>query len=129
MFTHDLLVLRMSEPATVASLSTEYRTLVTAWDAARGNPQEANQVFAALHICYKRLRDSHAGREAITGLLNDPVIAVRLSAAAHCLSWEPDLAQKVLEDIEREPTAGLYAVDAKWTLRSYRQGKLNLDWG
>lgn len=67
------------------------------------------------------------GREAITGLLDDPVTAVRLAAAAHCLRWEPERAQLVLEEIEQRPT-DLYAVDAKWTLRSYRAGTLNLDW-
>ena len=37
-----------------------------------------------------------------------------------------DRAQLVLEEIEQEGSP--YAVDAKWTLRSYRAGKLNLDW-
>jgi Domain of unknown function (DUF2019) len=77
--------------------------------------------------CYKRLRESDAGRRAISGLIYDPVTAVRLSAASHSLAWQPVAAQAVLEEIENQPT-GLYAVSAKWTLRSYRQGKLNLDW-
>ena len=32
-----------------------------------------------------------------------------------------------LEDIERN-NSSLFALDAKWTLRSYRSGKLDLDW-
>jgi hypothetical protein len=51
---------------------------------------------------------------------------VRLLAATHSLRLEPERAQLALEEIEQE--GSLYAVDAKWTLRSYRSGKLNLDW-
>jgi hypothetical protein len=128
MLSHDYLLRRVSEAETVASLRGEYRAMATEWDAVKANPQQANRAFDALHACYKRLRDSPAGRQAIIGLLDDPAIAVRLLAATHCLAWESSRAQSVLEAIEHEPTAGLYAVDAKWTLRSYRQGKLNLDW-
>jgi hypothetical protein len=127
MLGHDYLRFpRMS--AAVASFRAGYRALAIEWDAAQGSTQEANRTFSALHVCYTRLRDSPSGREAITGLLDDPATAVRLLAATHCLAWEPARAQKVLEDIEQDPAAGLYAVDAKWTLRSYRQGKLDLDW-
>src|SRR6266487_5823408 len=102
MLSHDYLRFpRMSAAGAVASLRAGYRALVIEWDAAQGSTQEANQAFSALHVCYKRLRDSPAGREAITGLLDDPATAVRLLAATHCLAWEPDRAQKVLEDIEQ----------------------------
>jgi hypothetical protein len=47
-------------------------------------------------------------------------------AATHSLAWEPDRAAQALAEIEQEP--GLYAADAKWTLRSWRNGTLNLDW-
>ena len=117
----------MSSPDIKAGLRAEYRDLVIEWDAAKANAAEANRIFDRLHQCYKRLRHSDAGRSAIAGLLDDPVTAVRLSAATHSLAWQPVEAQSVLEEIERQPS-GLYAVDAKWTLRSFRQGKLNLDW-
>jgi hypothetical protein len=52
--------------------------------------------------------------------------AVRLFAATHSLAWRPESASETLEAIERE--GGLHAVTAKWTLRSYRTGKLDLDW-
>jgi hypothetical protein len=51
---------------------------------------------------------------------------VRLVAATHSLAWAPETATATLEAIERSD--GLIAVDAKWTLRSYRSGQLNLDW-
>jgi hypothetical protein len=109
-----------------SELKTQYRELAIDWDAARDNSNEANCIFQAHHALYKRLRDRPAGRQAITALLCDPVTPVRLLAATHSLQWDSDRAQHVLEEIEQE--AGPYAVDAKWTLRSYRTGKLNLDW-
>jgi Domain of unknown function (DUF2019) len=114
------------EAANEVDLRVQYRDLAVDWDAARDNPDEANRIFKAHHALYRRLRDTPAGRRAITGLLDDPVTPVRLLAATHSLQWEPDRAQLVLQEIEQEGNP--YAVDAKWTLRSYHNGKLNLDW-
>jgi hypothetical protein len=108
------------------TLRAEYRALAVKWGEARDSPDQANRIFKAHHALYKRMRDSMAGREAITGLLDDPVTAVRVLAATHTLAWEPDRAAQALLEIEQESSP--CAVDAKWTLRSYRNGKLNLDW-
>jgi hypothetical protein len=72
------------------------------------------------------MRGEGDGRAAISSLLDDSITAVRLAAATHSLGWEGDRAVAVLEDIEQE--SNLHAVTAKWTLRSYRSGKLDLDW-
>lgn len=87
----------------------------------------ANPLFDQLHATYKRLRDTPAGREAIATLMDDEIVAVRMSAAAHSLSWHSARAIKVLEQIERDGH-GLYGITAKYTLKSFREGKLNLDW-
>ena len=108
------------------ALRAEYRALAIEWGEARDSPDQANRIFKAHHDLYKTIRDSAAGREAITGLLDDAVTAVRVLAATHSLSWEPERAAHALQEIEKESSP--YAVDAKWTLRSYRNGKLNLDW-
>jgi hypothetical protein len=108
------------------TLRAEYRALAVEWGEARDSPDQANRIFKAHHALYKRVRDSAAGRDAIIGLLDDPVTAVRVLAATHSLAWEPDRAAQALVEIEQEPSP--YAVDAKWALRSYRNGKLNLDW-
>lgn len=112
--------------ATEADLRAQYRALAVDWDAERDNSEEANRIFKDHHALYKRLRVTSAGRQAITDLLDDPVTPVRLLAATHSLQWEPERAQLVLQEIEQESSP--YAIDAKWTLRSYRAGKLNLDW-
>jgi len=117
----------MSETDTVTALRAQCRALVIDWDAAKDTPGKANEIFNTHHALYKRLHVSPAGREAITGLLDDPATAVRLAAATHSLQWAPERAQRVLEEIEQLP-ASLYAVDAKWILRSYHAGTLDLDW-
>jgi hypothetical protein len=105
----------------VRTLRTEYRALAVEWGEARDSPDQANRIFKAHHAFYKRIRESAAGREAIIGLLDDPVTAVSVLAATHSLAWEPSRAEQALQEIEQEESP--YAVDAKWTLRSYRNGR------
>jgi Domain of unknown function (DUF2019) len=111
---------------TVNEMRTKYRNLAVEWDDARDDPPTANRLFDHLHQLYKAMRTSEQGREAIAGLLDDPITAVRLAAATHSLGWEPERAVNVLEEIQQE--GNLHAVTAKWTLRSYRNGKLDLNW-
>jgi hypothetical protein len=110
----------------VDELRAKYRDLVVQWDEARDDPKQANRLFDQVHALYKDVRQSEEGRRAISSLVDDPITAVRLSAATHSLAWQPARAEAVLEEIEREDN--LHAVSAKWTLRSYRNGKLDLDW-
>jgi hypothetical protein len=107
-------------------MRSRYREAVVAWDKAQAEPDRANLLFDRLHDRSKQMRQSAEGRTAMTGLLDDPVAAVRLSAATDALTWAPEVAEPVLEALERETS--LHAVSAKWTLRSHRAGTLNLDW-
>lgn len=86
----------------------------------------ANALHNRNHQLYKRLRETQAGRNGISALMADPERNVRLAAATHSLAWAPEKAVATLEAIEAGP--GLDAVTAKYTLRSYRAGRLNLDW-
>lgn len=113
------------ETDVVTTLRAKYRALVVEWDEARDVPEEANRLFDELHKLYKELRESEEGRRAITGLLDDPLTAVQLSAATHSLTLKPERAVAVLEELEQG--GSLHAVTAKWTLRTYRNGKLDLD--
>jgi hypothetical protein len=58
--------------------------------------------------------------------MDDASLGVRLSAAAHSLGWDPQRASGVLEEIASG--AGLHSVTAKYTLKAFREGKLNQDW-
>ena len=116
---------RMSDNS--AELVVAYRSTALAWDLMRNNSAKANPLFVQLHSIYKRLRDTQAGRDAISALMDDDNVGVRISAASHSLAWAPKKATAVLEGIEREGP-GLYRTTAKYTLKSFREGKLNFDW-
>lgn len=81
----------------VMTLRAEYRDLAVEWGQARDSPDQANRIFKMHHALYKRIRESAVGREAITGLLDDPVTAVRVLAATHSLAWEPSRAERALQ--------------------------------
>ena len=103
-----------------------YRELAVDWSQAQGDPKAANKLFRAHHAYYKSIRDLPEGRSAISGLVHDIDSAVRLLAATHSLAWDRDGAIAALTELERG--GSLYAIDAEYTLKSYREGKLNLDW-
>ncbi len=111
----------------VEDMRRVYRDLAIQWDEARDNPAVANKIFRRLHALAKEQRASAEGRQAIEGLFDDAVAAVRLIAATDSLAWDSLHGIGVLEDLERN-NSSLFAVDAKWTLRSYRSGELDLDW-
>jgi hypothetical protein len=113
--------------ADVSELLDAYRSTAAAWDVMQGDSSKANPLFDQLHQIYKQLRTEEQGRQGIALLMDDPVPGVRLMAAGHSLAWDQDRAIAVLETIEREGP-GLYTVTAKYTLKSFREGKLNLDW-
>jgi hypothetical protein len=110
----------------VEDLRATYRDAVLAWDAAASEPRRANKLFDRRHELSKEMRQTEDGRAAIEGLLDDPVVAVRLCAATDTLMWSPERAEPVLEALQDD--LSLHAVTAKWTLRSYRAGRLDLDW-
>ncbi len=113
--------------APVNELLQSYKATAVAWDVMRGDAKKANALFDQLHTIYKELRDSAAGRDGIAALMTDENIGVRISAASHSLAWEPEKATRVLEAIEKDGP-GLYRTSARYTLKSFREGKLNLDW-
>ncbi len=110
----------------VEEIQADYRRMVVAWAEARDNPPLANKLFKLHHVFYKRIRDLKAGRKAVVHLLGDPEDAVRLLAATHSLGWAREEAVETLEELEK--LSNLYAVDAKYTLKAFRDGTLNLDW-
>jgi hypothetical protein len=110
----------------VSQLLDAYLETAERWDALQSDASAANAVFEENHEIYKSLRPTPEGREGIAKLMEDPCAGVRLLAATHSLSWASEAASRVLEVIEGD--AGLHAVTARYTLRSYRAGKLDLDW-
>jgi hypothetical protein len=91
------------------------------------NPGEQNKWAGHLHTCYKQLRDSDTGRQAIIQLMEDVNLSVRGWAAAHCLQWVPDRARAVLEDIRRQNVFP-FSFDAEMVLNEYDNGRLTFDY-
>ena len=111
---------------TVAELLDDYSKTAVAWDAAQRDAARANPLFDRLQALQKQLRVEPDGRAGIEALMAHPSAGVRLTAAAHSLQWSPAEAARVLEALQAGP--GLHAVTAKYTLKAYRDGTLNLDW-
>jgi hypothetical protein len=109
-----------------AEVRDRYRILVLEWAGARHEPKKANRLFRNHHQLYKEIRDLEIGHRVIESLLDDPEPPVRLLAATHALAFAPTRAEEVLRDLEHASED--YAMDAKYTLINYRNGRLNLDW-
>jgi len=111
---------------TTDSLVSEYLTTTIAWDRAQNDAKKANPLFERLHVIFKQLREVEPGRNGIAELMDHGSVGVRLMAASHSLAWAPEKAAAVLDKIAAGP--GLHAVTAKYTLKSFREGNLNMDW-
>jgi hypothetical protein len=112
----------------IDALRDDYRETAKAWGAMMGgDPKRANALFDHLHGIYKELRASPEGRAAISALMTSDDVGVRISAASCSLGWDPKHAVPILEQIERDGP-GLYRTSAKYTLKAFREGTLNLDW-
>lgn len=59
-------------------------------------------------------------------MVHDPNPTVRGWAAAHSLFWDEATARAELE--AQTASEGLGAVDAKYTLREFDRGRLNMTW-
>jgi len=97
------------------------------WDAlVSKDAKRANPIFDRLHQLAKEMRESPDGRAALERLMSHETTGVRLLAATECLAWDASRAQPVLASIK--DAGGLHAVSAKYTLRSFESGTLDLDW-
>ena len=108
------------------ALVSEYLATAIAWDQAQKDAKQANPLFERLHVVYKQLREVEPGRNGIAALMDHSCVGVQLMAASHSLAWAPEKAAAVLNKIAAGP--GLHAVTAKYTLRSFRDGNLKIDW-
>ncbi len=108
---------------TVEELLRQYRE---AADKTKDpNPKTANRWAGRLLKAYKGLRESEQGKAAMTILLTDPSIEVRVWAATHVLGWAPETARPVLEQIR--DAKGRCSFDAEIVLREFDKGTLDLN--
>ena len=109
-----------------SDLLADYLAPALKWDSLQGDARMANAVFDRNQKSHLALRDSPEGRAGITALVTHENRGVRLTAASHALAWDPAKAVPALEALEA--SVGLHSVTAKYTLRSFRSGTLDLDW-
>lgn len=114
------------EPEDVEALAVEFVALRIARDEAFNTPTRANRFFDKAHAIAKRLRQTEAGRQALSELLAHENRGVRLAAAAECTPFAPERATRVLRELI-EPR-GQHSFDAEMTLRELEAGRLNMDW-
>jgi hypothetical protein len=86
-------------------------------------PRKANRLFDENRGYARILRQTPEGRQAIEGFLGDDEVAVRLTAAAQTLAWDPARAEAVLEEIAAGDSNK--AFEAEMTLREFRAGRLD----
>ena len=110
----------------VATVRDAYRSQVVEWAESADDPERANRLFRENHQFYKDIRHLEEGRAAISSLLSDPLDAVCLMAATHSLEWDEADAIAVLTEVQTHGNP--YGVDAEYTLRTYLDGRLDLDW-
>jgi hypothetical protein len=91
------------------------------------DPGNANRCADELHAQYVVLRQTQAGRDAVTSLITHAEPSVRLWAAAHSLEWAPDVARVALEELR--DSGGPVSFEAKWTLKEYEKGRLSFGAG
>jgi len=116
----------MPDKRTLNEVLTEYRQAAEGTDDL-ADAKTQNQAAHRIHACYKTLRETNEGREAIIALMSDANPHVRTWAAAHSLQWKPEQAKKVLEALRDENTFP-YSFDAEMTLEEYRKGRLSFDY-
>jgi hypothetical protein len=92
------------------------------------NPKKANKGAKQLHACYKVLRESEVGREALISLMEDREPNVRGWAAAHCLQWAPKQARPVLEALSKSDVPWQLSSSAEMTLQEYDKGRLTFEY-
>lgn len=108
----------------VDELLKEYR--LAAEGTSNPDPDEANKYYDKIHPIYKKLRETKDGRDGITALISDPSPHVRIAAAAHSLSWAPEIARKALEELR--DSKGPRSFEAEMTLKEYEKGTLSFDY-
>ena len=107
-------------PEKIQEIITRYRQSAIAMGAK--NIATANAASQALRECFQVLRQTEEGMAAIASLMYDEDQAVRLSAAADCLRWTPDVARPVLEELR--DSDGPWSHAAKWVLIEFAKGRL-----
>jgi hypothetical protein len=111
----------MQADRTINDLILEYQE--SAMGTADPNPTDANRYARQLIECYKKLRETPSGKEALLELISDENAHVRCWAATHCLEWAPEVAKEELVTLSMGD--GPCAFDAQMVLEEFNKGRLS----
>ena len=89
-------------------------------------PRRWNRLTHRVQRAQLVLRETSAGRRAISDLVDDPVPTVALWAAAHALFWDRERAASRLRDFVS--AGGMGGFEARITLEEFEAGRLQHDW-
>lgn len=88
-----------------------------------GDYKKANKLHKKLHELYYCAKEQNQA-DVFSELLNDEDENVRIWAATFTLKVFPVLAEKTLQEIDH--SSNINGIDAKTTLRLWKEGKLEL---
>jgi hypothetical protein len=114
----------------VAELAAKYRAALLEMDKQRietgGRPRSWNRLVNRMQALHLRLRETAAGRDAITALIDDENPTVRSWSAVNSLAWAADTARPVL--VAQANEQGLLGFEAQIALREFDAGRLDTGW-
>lgn len=104
----------------------EYSSRALTDPKRKTDPDTANRAHDRAHQCYKELRATPEGRQAICDLMHDADPFVRQAAAAYALFWKPEEARQVLEELIQ--LGGIVGFECELILKEFDAGRLTFDY-
>ena len=92
--------------------------------AMAADPTRANKLWKALLSLYQEIRSDSVASDDFLRLLQDENAAVRVTAAAFALEFAPGEAERVLEAAAASQERGMWKIDATFSLKEWRAGRL-----
>jgi hypothetical protein len=104
----------------VDELTNEYRRLILEKRALASQPRLGNKLAPKIVAVGDQLKGTPEGRDALSRLMQDPEVGVRLMAAVDSWRWDERQATQVLEEVMTEPSFD--AISARYALKGLRDG-------
>ena len=110
------------DPESIRSVGRSYRAVLAKWGESRvARDGTSSRLHQRAHELASDLGASALGRAELEACIADPVVWVRVAAAADAMRWAPDRARPVLESIRQAGGAG--SIDAAFALMQSDAGR------
>ena len=113
----------LPDPDSIRSVGRSYRAVLAKWGESRvaRDVATSSRLHQRAHELASDLGASALGRAELEACITDPVVWVRVAAAADAMRWAPDTARPVLESIRQAGGAG--SIDAAFALMQVDAGR------